>query len=66
MELKFIDEIKLATELLDYRTMQLTKTIEDNKGTALLLSQGMRTFHDDKFTDSADGFLEARDSSPIP
>jgi hypothetical protein len=59
MELKFVDEIKLATESLDYRKLQLSKIIEDNEGTTLLLSQGIGAFHDRKFMDSAEWFLRS-------
>jgi hypothetical protein len=59
MELKFVDEIKLATELPDYRTLQLSKTIKDDEGTTLLLSQGIGHFHDRNFMDSAKWFLLA-------
>ncbi len=51
MELKFIDEIKLATA--NYRTLRLSKTIKDDEGTTSLLSQGIGHFHDRNFMDSA-------------
>jgi len=59
MELKFIDEIKLATELPDYRTLRLSKTIKDDEGTTSLLSQGIGHFQDRNFMDSAELLLLA-------
>ena len=54
-----MDEIELATELPNYRILQLSKIIKGGEGTTLLLSQGIGNFHGRNFMDSAKWFLLA-------